>query len=727
MKRFHWFWESLLLQSDAIAPNRVILLISPMVIALLAILGLAVQLNRQISDQQGMSLNRIAHVSVRNFAQLQREHLRLTALIAAPSQELSRQAISEQGNLVWSRLRVLENSSHFEILTPTVKELLYAYRTSWVELQPDLRLWLQGNSNETLQAALLVKLDAAEKVINQAIAESQLDYESRIVAWMSSSSRLNGLLNGASVGFLLMMLLTTYVLYQFFQVQERIEQGLRNSEQRLRAILDTIPDAVFRLNQCGLCVDVKPPKNFCMAVATEATIGKVLVDLLPTAAAGPVRQAIQKVLSTGQEQLCEYQLPDETTAETRSYEARLLPSGPNEVQMIVRDITVDKQLEEATLQAQKLESLGVLAGGIAHDFNNLLTGMLAQASLAKLKLLKGLPAVPHIDKAVLSAERAADLTHQLLAYAGKGKFQITALDVNQLIRDTADLMQMALSSSASFRLDLEDGLPLIAADRGQMQQVVMNLFINAVEALGEQEGNIHIGTKSQWLAAETTSQGYVVGNLLAGSYVVVQVTDNGAGMSQEVLSRIFDPFFSTKSKGHGLGLSATLGIIRLHNGGLQVQSQPGRGTTFTVLLPALPDAPQNSVTKTEIVGAPLEQRQTILVIDDEAPIRDAAYDILSGRGFTVIAAASGQEGVEQFHRLHNQIGVVLLDMKMPGLDGRQTYQLLRQIEPNLKVILMSGYSETEVSTQLGQEIAFLAKPYSATLLTDYVERALRTN
>ncbi|MEZ4728827.1 MAG: response regulator [Caldilineaceae bacterium] len=726
MKKFNVFLQSFLVQQDAIALPRLILLISPMVILLLAVLGLALQVNRQLADQQQVSLNRIAHVAVRNVAQIQREHLRLKAQIMQDVDQLDQQSLTMQRDLVWSRLRILENPRHSGEASATVKALLQAYRVQWEQIQPLLDLWMTDPSAAPIRNTLIEEIDQSEKILNDLVSASQHSFEDRISAWAESSKRLNGLLTGASVIVLLMILLMTYVIYQFFRVQARIEQGLRNSEQRLRAILDTLPDAVFRLTHNGVYIDAKPAKELGISIEPDALTGKHITQILPADIATPILAAMADAFVTGQEQLCEGEMMDTTTGIMRNVEARILPSGSGEVQIIVRDITTDKQQEEATLQAQKLESLGILAGGIAHDFNNLLTGMLAQASLAKMKLAKGIPAVDSIDKAIVSAERAADLTRQLLAYAGKGKFQIVSLDINQLVRDTTGLMQTALPSQATLQLDLGQ-LPLIKADRGQIQQVVMNLFINAIEALGEEGGAIQIATHFQALSAVDTLQGYIIGNLEPGPYVVLQIADSGKGMDQSILSRIFDPFFSTKPKGHGLGLSATMGIIRAHGGGLQVQSQPERGTTFTILLPALDNAevdPQPAPIAP--AAAKPEKRQTVLVIDDEEAIREVAADILTDHGFHVMTASSGSEGIEQFRQLQKQVGVVLLDMKMPGMNGKQTYQVLRQIEPNVKVIFMSGYSETEVSTQVGsgQPLPFLSKPYSADLLTHYVRQML---
>lgn len=726
MKKFTGIFESFLLRRDAVALPGVLLLIGPMIVLLLAALALALQLNRQLAEQQQVKIYGLAQGVVRNSAQLQREHLRLKALLAGDVDHIDLKAITDQRNLVWSRLRILENPLHISNTSAASQSLLHDYRLHWEALQPVLDRWLSTQPRQPAPVELITGMTEGEKLVNSLLTVSHHDFENRLVAWDESSERLNRILTSAGIITIFIILFMTYVIYQFFQVQARIAEGLRHSEQRLRTILDTIPDAVFRLTQNNVFTDVKPPKNFVIPFAAEELIGKHITEIFPATLAEAIVAPIQKALATSQEQLAEQQFYEESSKNFRSFEARILPTGSAEVQVILRDITVDKQQEEATRQAQKLESLGILAGGIAHDFNNLLTGILAQASLAKQKLAKSLPATDNIDKAIVSAERAADLTRQLLAYAGKGKFQITQLDLNGLIRDTTALMQVALPSQATLHLELDEQLPLIEADRGQLQQIVMNLFINGAEALGEKGGTICLTTHFQQITAADVRQNYVIGSVTPGPYVVLQVTDNGIGMEQSVLSRIFDPFFSTKPKGHGLGLSATLGIIRTHQGALQVQSQPSHGTTFTVFLPALP---LQQVELETIPTHPLlqqEEQPLVLVIDDEETLREVAHNVLSEDRFHVITAASGPEGIEQFRRLQKQVGVVLLDMKMPGMNGKQTYQILRQIEPTVKVLFMSGYSETEVNTQLdnGLAVPFLAKPYTAESLVQQVRQIL---
>jgi PAS domain S-box-containing protein len=534
------------------------------------------------------------------------------------------------------------------------------------------------------------------------------------------------LLIGVSITFVVLVLLAGYGVFQLIGERRRAEDALRASERRHRVLLDTIPDIVLRRKRDGTYTDFKPAKEFGIFMPRSAFIGKNVTEILPPPVAQASMEASELALATGEEQIHEYQLPDRQTGALHDYEARVLPSGEDEVQVIVRDVT-DEKLQEGRLhQAQKLESLGVLAGGIAHDFNNLLTGMLAQSSLARLKLERGLPAFEHIDKAVVSAERAADLTRQLLAYAGKGKFQLISLDLNQLIYETSSLIETALPNRTELQLELGDPLLLLEADRGQIQQVVMNLVINAAEALPDGGGYVRITTASQIITAVDDSNIYMGANLPPGHYVALQVCDNGTGMDPKTLSRIFDPFFSTKVQGHGLGLAATLGIIRTHHGGIHVQSQPGVGTKFTLLFPAAAVQSVATVDNNMTLTPEHDPKQLVLVIDDEPSIREVVTDILVTEGLSVIVAASGQEGIERFRQQRSQIGLVLLDMKMPGLSGEETFRVLHQIDPMVKVILSSGYNETEVHRHFGESsiVGFLQKPYTLALLMQSVHAAL---
>jgi signal transduction histidine kinase/CheY-like chemotaxis protein len=383
---------------------------------------------------------------------------------------------------------------------------------------------------------------------------------------------------------------------------------------------------------------------------------------------------------------------------------------------------LQRQQTEATLyQAQKLESIGVLAGGVAHDFNNLLTGILSQTSLALLKLPDDTPARDNLDKAIQTTEQAALLVRQLLGYAGKGNYQIQPLNLNALIRDNMGLLETILRKQAQLHLDLAPNLPTVEADRSQMQQIVMNLVINAAEAIEESGGTVRIVT--QLVEADTAVPGIAQTPLPPGQYVRFDVIDSGCGITPATMNRIFDPFFSTKTNGHGLGLSAALGIIQAHGGALQVESQVGQGSHFRVFLPASTQAETAPPTTSRLNG---RLQGCILVIDDEPVVRQVVKEGLETLGAQVLTAENGPAGIELYRQHHQTIDVVLLDMIMPGMNGRQTFPHLQNINPHLKVILSSGYSEGETVQAFGSQdiLIFLQKPYRFEKLATLIQTAL---
>jgi signal transduction histidine kinase/CheY-like chemotaxis protein/putative methionine-R-sulfoxide reductase with GAF domain len=382
--------------------------------------------------------------------------------------------------------------------------------------------------------------------------------------------------------------------------------------------------------------------------------------------------------------------------------------------------------EEALRQAQKLESLGVLAGGVAHDFNNLLVAMLGQTSLALGLLEPENLARPHIEKATNAARRAADLTRQLLAYSGRGQFEKRPLHLNTLIKENLHLLQVAIPKNVQLESTLFDPLPTIDGDNGQIQQIIMNLIINAAESLNGKPGTVTISTGLKEVSPEDTSYGQFTGRMLPSrNYVGLNVHDTGLGMGDETLARIFDPFFTTKGTGRGLGLAAVLGIIRGHHGGLQVETQSGEGTTFKLLFPAGDKMANDAAVEPH---RHIEQTNGyILVIDDEEPVREAITDILDLEGISVISAENGTTGIQLYLQHQTDVKVVLLDLSMPGLSGEETLRALREINPSVQVILSSGYSEKDAVgrfSDLGLT-AFLQKPYEAETLISLLGHHLR--
>jgi signal transduction histidine kinase/CheY-like chemotaxis protein len=386
-----------------------------------------------------------------------------------------------------------------------------------------------------------------------------------------------------------------------------------------------------------------------------------------------------------------------------------------------------ERVNDRILRAQKMESLGVLAGGVAHDFNNLLTGILGNASLAVERLPPSCGSLIAILEDVVSAsERAAELTRQLLAYAGKGRFVIAAVDLTKLVQETIHLVQSILPANVRIRLNLAERLPYIKADASQIQQVAMNLTINAAEAIpAEAVGQVVVSTGLRHFSQPPDPQNFIAGEIRPGAYVSLLVSDNGSGMDEATRTRIFDPFFTTKFTGRGLGLAAVLGIVGGHSGALKVISEPGKGSCFEALFPAAPDLAEETVEPTPRPAEKARTSRKILVIDDEITVRRTAKLALERHGYEAVLAENGREGIEIFRVLEGKISAVLLDLTMPGMNGHEVLKRLQTIRPDVRVVLSSGFDESEVVQQFsGKGLAgFLQKPYTVDALINRIADA----
>ncbi|HEY2413166.1 MAG TPA: PAS domain S-box protein [Pirellulaceae bacterium] len=387
---------------------------------------------------------------------------------------------------------------------------------------------------------------------------------------------------------------------------------------------------------------------------------------------------------------------------------------------IYLDITDQKQADEekrkleAQIQhSQKLESLGVLAGGIAHDFNNLLTSILGNASLAQLELSDESPASPLLHQIEMAARRAADLTQQMLDYSGKGRFLIEVLRLDALVQEMAKLLGTVICKKATLRLDAAPAT--VEGDATQIRQVVMNLITNASDALQEQSGVIDVRTGVRQLDADFLRSALCFDELHAGDYAYVEVEDNGCGMSSETVAKIFDPFFTTKFSGRGLGLAAVQGIVRGHRGIINVTSTPGQGTLFQVFFPSVLATASKPAASKAAAPEPATPHGdgTVLIMEDDAGVATFTRLVLEDAGFQVLLACDGLEGLDLFQRHSQEIVLVLLDLTMPRLNGVETLQELRCMQPNIQVLVMSGYSEQDVSAHfagLGAS-GFIQKPF----------------
>ena len=388
------------------------------------------------------------------------------------------------------------------------------------------------------------------------------------------------------------------------------------------------------------------------------------------------------------------------------------------------DITDRRQAEDVLRQSQKLESLGILAGGIAHDFNNLLTVVLGNLNLAQLHVPETSPAQPYLDRMEATVLRATELTKQMLAYSGRGHFLVQPQDLNEVVREVTHLLEVSISKKIRLRFELEPSLPAIHADAAQIQQVVMNLVTNASDAIGDHDGTIHLTTSSAFLDEHDLARAYRGSAPAPGRYVLLEVADTGCGMTTDVLAKIFDPFYTTKTTGRGLGLSAMQGILKGHGAGLRIQSEPGRGSSFRICFPASEESPAELRAGSEHPAfQPLRGR--ILLVDDELSILETMSAALNALGLEVTAASDGLEALARFQE-GPRFDLVLMDLTMPRLDGREAFLAMHHLDASVPIVLSSGYTETDsLKTLPGSgPAAFIQKPYQLEELHRVLQRVL---
>ncbi|MCD4751313.1 MAG: response regulator [Thermoanaerobaculales bacterium] len=512
---------------------------------------------------------------------------------------------------------------------------------------------------------------------------------------------------------------------------EDLERSLESSEERLRHLLDTIPDIVSFKDPEGRWLEAN---RACLEIfqLTEVDFrGKTDIELAELSpfyrdAFLVCRQTDEIAWNLGAPSRGDEVIPF-PDGRSRVFDVIKVPSfaakGERKGLLVVaRDITEQRwaeqerfRIEEKMFQTQKMESLGILAGGVAHDFNNLLMGVLGNADLALSVMAGNAPGRERVEDIVTAARRATDLSNQMLAYSGRGRFVVEKVDINTLVEEMAHLMEVVISKGVVLKLELGADIPPVEVDVTQLRQVIMNLISNASEAISGPSGLIRISTGLHHLDRGGLAQTISLDELPEGNYVFLEVVDTGCGMSSGTMDRIFDPFFTTKFTGRGLGLAAVHGIVRGHKGAIKVDSEPRKGTRFTILLPAA----EIGLTEGDQGGTSEERKAVrVLVVDDESSVREVSRAYLERSGFEVLLAEDGLQGVEVFRARAHEIHCIILDFTMPVMSGEEALQEFAEIRPEVPVILSSGYDEDDVFRRLTGRAAagFIQKPYNAKAL-----------
>lgn len=504
--------------------------------------------------------------------------------------------------------------------------------------------------------------------------------------------------------------------------RRRVSAELQQSQSLLQSFLDHMPAALGVQDLEGRFVLVNEQLLHSVGLSSpDQILGQTPHAFFPEAFIRTAQQERLHIQSTGATVTSEYGRLDTNGQVTlvHSFPIRDTNGTIIAVGRIAMDITAQKRNEEARLnlerqllEAQRRESIGLLASGIAHDFNNLLAIIQGHAELTLCDLPVASPLHANVEAIVNGVQRAADFTAQMLAYAGKGQFMVEPLQLNFLIQEMANLLRASITRYATVHYQLAAALPLINADAAQIRQVVLNLLVNASEALLEQAGQITITTLAEELSATRLNELILGADLPPGRYVRMSVTDTGCGMDEATRARMFEPFFSTKFTGRGLGLAALEGIIRSHHGALEVLSVPGQGTTIHVWLPAC-DSTLPAFTPQPATPATMGQG-TVLVVDDEAAVRRVARSMLEHQGFHTLEAESGEAVLAMLAAGIPNLTAVLLDLTMPGFDSKAVTRQISRQYPGLRIVLMSGYSTRSFSNHHANlpVTAMLQKPFS---------------
>ncbi len=528
----------------------------------------------------------------------------------------------------------------------------------------------------------------------------------------------------------LFVIFGSHVHYTYSK-RKAADDALRDSEEKYRTILESIEEGYFETDIDGNLTFFSDPFCKILGYSRSQLIGINTRQYTTPETAGKMDRITEQLLqSEGSENVTSYDVirpnGDKVLLELSFSLLKDPDKGPIGFKGVLRDVSERKKTEDEKhkldsqlQQAQKMESIGTLAGGIAHDFNNILMGIQGNASLMLLKIDSEHPNYEKIKNIEAYVQSGTTLTKQLLGFARRGKYLVKATDLNDIIEKSSSLFART-KKEIQVNTNLYDSIWTVEVDRGQIEQVLLNLYVNAWQAMLD-GGNLYLGTENVIL-----DRNYVKNyKVEPGRYVKITITDTGIGIDKDTQERIFEPFFTTKEmgRGTGLGLASVYGIIKSHGGYINVYSELDQGTTFTIYLPA---SGKEAVEDAEVTGDIIIGSGTILLIDDEKLILEVGRELLEELGYTVLPAMSGQEAIEIFQKEQNTIDMIIMDMIMPGMSGSETFDRLKEIKQDVRILLSSGYSVNGQATKILKRgcDGFIQKPFNMNQLAEKVHKIM---
>jgi PAS domain S-box-containing protein len=505
-----------------------------------------------------------------------------------------------------------------------------------------------------------------------------------------------------------------------------MNKDLSTNEQRLRAIIDAAPECLMILAEDGSIQDINPAGLTILgANSLDQITGVSLYTFVVPEYHASVQLHLDEVLGDSSNTL-EYELIslNETRhwVEMRSVRLGKFHNTPRAILSICRDVTQRKKIEAQLLHAQKIEAISTLTGGIAHDFNNILTAIIGYSNILKAKLKSDDPMRSYVDQILASSERAAGLTQSLLTFSRKTAISLQSIQLNETVQRAEKLIRQIIRENIELRTNLINADTTVLADSGQIEQILMNLAANARDAMPD-GGSLSLSTEIKEINNEFIRT-YGYGN--PGTYVVMNVVDTGAGMDEKTQDRIFEPFFTTKEigKGTGLGLSIVYGIVKQYQGFINCSSEAGKGTAISIYLPLANPTAQKSEFKASVI--PQGGTETILIAEDDQEIRKLAVTFLENFGYTIVESENGEEAIQLFQQHEDKICLLLFDVIMPKINGKEAYEAIRRIKPGIKILFMSGFSTSTniIKDIVGEGLDFLLKPISPEILLKKVREVL---